>query len=227
MASDPSDAVAAFVPIRQPRSPRQGCSSTLCVVVTLALLAPASPGHPADAAEAPARDVFEAEDDEASRDVWQEAPAEADVLLPADRALERVLDRAKKLVADQRWSDAAATLDELLAVEQDAFAVGGTTATRSSIRSEAAALVEQLPRAGHETYERLFGGRADRHLMAAIAADDAVAVVAVARRWLHTPAGRQAAMLAAIRALEGGQPLAASAWLDRLARMPSAAAVEP
>lgn len=152
-----------------------------------------------------------------------ETPPEPGVILPGDRGRERTLDRARRLVADDRWSDAAATLDELLADDRDAFVADGLATTRGSIRSEAAALVQSLPRPGREAYERLCGGRAEKRLAAAIAAGDATAIVAVARRWLHTPAGRQAALLAAITALEAGQPLAATAWLERLVDTPAAA----
>jgi outer membrane protein assembly factor BamB len=158
---------------------------------------------------------------------WLDAPAELDVFLPGDRGRERLLDRGRRLAADQRWSDAAAALDELLALDRDAFVAGGAATTRGSIRSEAAAIVEQLPRPGRDAYERLFAGRAAKQLAAAIAADDAAAIMAVARRWLHTPAGRQSAVITAVRSLEAGQPLAASAWLDRLATSQRAEDLEP
>ncbi len=152
---------------------------------------------------------------------------EPGVLLPGDRSLERQLDRSRRLVADGRWSDAAATLDELLASDLDAFVVAGTAATRGSIRSAAAALVDDLPRPGRDAYRLLFSSRAAKQLAAAIAADDTNAIVGVARRWFQTPAGRDAAMLTAVLALEAGQPMAAAAWLDRLATSSDAVAFEP
>jgi len=206
---------------------RRGRAAFVAIVLAPIVLASAPWPPAAHGDEPPAQDAFEPGADEDAKTGWQEAPAEADVLLPGDRARERVLDRARRLVADQRWADAAATLDELLAIDQDAFVSGGDAATRGSIRSETGGIVARLPRAGRETYERLFGSRAARELASAIAADDAAAIVAIARRWLHTPAGRQAALLTAVRALEADQPLAASAWLDRLAASPAAADLEP
>jgi hypothetical protein len=201
--------------------------AALPMLVLLALPAGAQPGNlfdvppPAEAAHP------DEADDPAAVDRWQDAPADLDVFLPGDRGRDRLLDRGRRLAADQRWSDAAAAVDELLALDRDAFAAGGTATTRGSIRSEAMAILEQLPRPGRDAYVRLFGGRAAKQLAAAIAADDAAAIVAVARRWLHTPAGRQAAVITAVRSLEAGQPLAASAWLDRLATSRAAEDLEP
>lgn len=237
MAGDVSDTmlVASRSPSDKPRlgrSLRPAASGLVIrIVLPLAALSLAVLSLPARAqlgnlfeAQAPAA---AADDAAAAGEPWQDAPAELDVFLPGDRGRERLLDRARRLVADERWSDAAAALDELLALDRDAFAAGGTATTRGSIRSEAAAIVEQLPRPGREAYERLFSGRAAKQLAAAIAADDAVAIVAVARRWLHTPAGREAAVISAVRALEAGQPLNASAWLDRLAGSRATEELEP
>jgi len=140
--------------------------------------------------------------------------------LPTDRQQERLLDRARRLVADGGWSDAATLLDEVLGAEQDFFVrsraprAGGTW---SSIKAEAARLIRSLPPAGRTAYELQFRARAERLLADAIAADDSAAIVAVARRWFATPAGQRAALLAAVESLESGQALAATAWLDRLA----------
>lgn len=140
--------------------------------------------------------------------------------LPTDRQQERLLDRARRLVADGGWSDAATLLDEILGAERDYFVkprearVGGTW---SSVKAEAARLIRSLPQAGRTAYELQFRARAERLLADAIVADDSAAIVAVARRWFATPAGQRAALLAAVEALESGQALAATAWLERLA----------
>lgn len=149
------------------------------------------------------------------------------VFLPSDRGRERQLDRARRLISGERWSDAAVALDELLAVDRDAFTTAGNGTTRGSIRSTAAMLVTSLPRPGRDAYHRLFDARAAKQLTAAIADDDQAAMIAVARRWLHTPSGRRAAVLAAVPMLESGQPLAASAWLERLAVLEESADFEP
>ena len=160
-----------------------------------------------------------AEDGDGTGDVADATDLDRGVDLPTDRLQERLLDRARRLVADGGWSDAATLLDEILGADRDFFVkprearVGGTW---SSVKTEAARLIRSLPQAGRTAYELQFRARAERLLAAAIAADDSAAIVAVARRWFATPAGQRAAMLAAFEALESGQPLAASAWLERL-----------
>lgn len=153
---------------------------------------------------------------------------EPSVFLITDRGRERLLDRAQRLVADERWSDAAAACDEILADDRDTFLETTTrTAPAGSARSQAAAIVASFPRPGREAYQLLFRARAEKRLAEAIAADDHEAIVAVARRWFGTPAGQQAAVITAIAALEEGQPLVAGTWLDRVAASGSAADFEP
>lgn len=147
-----------------------------------------------------------------------EEAIEAGVSLPTDRLKERQLDRAQRLVADGRWSDAATLLDDMLAGDRDFFfRPRAGQATWRSIKTEAARLIGSLPAAGREAYDLQFRARAERLLEESIAGGDAAGAVAVARRWFHTPAGQRATLLAALEALEANQPLAAAAWLDRLA----------
>ena len=144
-------------------------------------------------------------------------PVEARVSLPTDRLKERQLDRARRLIADGRWSDAATLLDEMLAGDRDFFfRPQHGQATWRSIKAEAASLIGTLPPDGRSAYDLQFRARADRMLEQSIAAGDGAGIVAVARRWSHTPAGGRATMLAALESLDAGQPLAAAAWLERL-----------
>jgi len=168
--------------------------------------------------QAPAEQAAEQADD-------QDA-GEGAIGFPSDRLRERQLDRARRLLADERWSDAAALFDEILAADKDFFFRGEKQSTWQSIKAEANRLIGALARPGREAYELQFRARADRLLEQAVAADDAAGIVAVARRWFHTPAGYRATLLASIEALESNQPLAAAAWLDRLASA-DAAAYEP
>jgi outer membrane protein assembly factor BamB len=165
-----------------------------------------------------------AADDAADGDAGEgDAEAEGGIGFPGDRLRERQLDRSRRLVAEQRWSDAATLLDEILTADRDAFfRIDRQQRTWQSIKSEAGRLIGSLPAAGREAYELQFRARADRLLEQAVAANDSATVVAVARRWFHTPAGRRATLLSAIEALEANQPLAAAAWLDRLAAADSA-----
>jgi len=158
-----------------------------------------------------------AADDETPADPDGDEPV-AGISLPTDRLKERQLDRCRRLLDDGRWSDAATLLDEILASDRDFFFKPDPRgATSRSIKAEAAGLVGGLPPEGREAYSLQFRARAERLLESSIAAADSAGIVAVARRWFHTPAGRQATLLAALESLDAGQPLAASAWLDRLA----------
>lgn len=174
--------------------------------------------------------------------------------LPSDRQRQRQLDRAIRLVDEGRWSDASTLLDEILASDNDSFhrdrrdragdgrnngrnlgpravaprrADAGAAETWKSLKSVASDLIESLDKEGREAYELQFRLRAERSLEKAIGDGNPDAVMAVARRWFHTPAGGKAAMLLALTSLEGGQPLAAVAWLERLHSSRHAAAFEP
>lgn len=145
-------------------------------------------------------------------------PTDDGVFLPTNRELERSLDTAQRFLREGRWSDAAALLDEVLAAPRDAFGSGADRrATSLSLKAEAWTLLRDQPRAARAAYELLFSARAKRRLDEAIAADSLTAIVEVARRWFMTPAGREAAIITALTALEAGQPAVAAAWLDRLA----------
>ena len=157
-----------------------------------------------------------------------EEEGEGGIGFPSDRLRERQLDRGRRLVADQRWSDAATLFDEILAADRDCFfREDRQQRTWQSIKSETNRLIGALEKPGREAYELQFRARADRLLEQAIAANDTAGIVAVARRWFHTPAGYRATLLAAIESLEASQPLAAAAWLDRLASVDGGIPFEP
>jgi len=201
----------------------------LALMATAAWLAQTGAQHACQVDELPQREVNAFAAEAAVEPAGDTDPElEPAVILASDRGRERQFDRARRLVADGRWSDAATICDELLADEQDAFlspAAAGRTG--GSIRSATAALVARLPRPGRDAYLLLFRGRAEKQLADAIAAADHDRILAVARRWFHTPAGRQAAVIAAVTALEAGQPLAALDWIDRLTASGEAGDLEP
>lgn len=169
--------------------------------------ADAARGEPPAAASEPSADA--ATEDEAIDDPT--------LTLPGDRELERELERVRRLLERADWSSAAVAIDGILAGRADAFVTGGgPRPSRRSIRAEAAALVEGLPGPARDAYELVFRARADRALAAAIEAGDPEAIVAVARRWFATPAGRDAAVIAAFLAIESGDSLSAAGWVQRL-----------
>lgn len=146
-----------------------------------------------------------------------EDPSDDGVSLLGDRARERQLDQARRLFAEERWSDAAVLCDEILAAPGDAFLRRPDGATRRSLKTEVAALLREQPPAARRGYELVHGARAERALEEAIARDDHRGVLEVARRWFDTPAGRDAAVIAAYVAIEDGQAAVATSWLERLA----------
>lgn len=166
-----------------------------------------------------------AEDEPAADDA---AEGQGGVALPTDRLKERQLDRIRRLVADGRWSDSATLVDEILGGDLDYFfRPRDGESTWRSIKSETGRIVGEFPDDGRRAYELQFRARADRALEEAIRSGDDAGVVAVARRWFHTPAGRRATLLAALDALDRGRPLEAAAWLERLATLPDHAEFEP
>lgn len=194
------------------------------LAVGWALTLPAARLRAEDPAPRAAAEPFSADEaDEASV-----SDDDGGVRLPADRSRDRRFDRATRLVESERWTDAVLILDELLAEDGDTFVdERSAKPTRRSVRQGATQMIESLPAAGREAYGLVFGSRAQRALEQAVAADDAAAIVAVARRWFATPAGRRAALMTAVTALEAGRPVEAAAWLDRLAAAPDAARFEP
>ncbi|MDO7714068.1 MAG: hypothetical protein MUP93_04255, partial [Pirellulales bacterium] len=144
------------------------------------------------------------------------------VYLPSERLRERQFDQAQRLITGGRMADATALLDEMLTVEQDVFLEAGNAhdQTCRSMKALVAEIIGTLPEAGAEAYQLQFRTRADRALQAALNENDNEAIIAVARRWFHTQAGHRAAILTAARFLESGQPLAAEAWLERIASTP-------
>ena len=152
----------------------------------------------------------------------EEDAVSSGVYLPSERLRERQFDQAQRLIAGGRMADATALLDEMLAAEQDVFLEAGNAndQTRRSMKALVTELIGTLPEAGTEAYQLQFRTRADRHLLTALDENDDDGIIAVARRWFHTEAGHRAAILTAARFLQSGQPLAAEAWLERIAASP-------
>jgi hypothetical protein len=176
----------------------------------------------------PALRLAEVEAQEIAAGLGGDLEDQSGVFLPTDRLRERQLDQARQAIAAGVYSDASTVIDDILASGSDSFLrPGGGAATWTSVKAEARALLDGIPAAGRDAYELQFRAKADRQLQMAIESDDREAVIAVARRWFHTPAGRSAAVMTALDCLAGGQPLSALAWLDRLANEDDAVRFEP
>jgi outer membrane protein assembly factor BamB/tetratricopeptide (TPR) repeat protein len=146
------------------------------------------------------------------------------VFLPQDRDATRQLERAKQLLEEDRYSDAATLLDDILKRGEDYFfKPEDSKQVHRSLKMEAQRLIGKMPPEGLKAYELLFGSRAEQMLGEAATEGDTAKLESVARRFFHTPAGYQATLLLGRRYLDYSQPLAAAFCFQRLLDTPHAA----
>lgn len=152
-----------------------------------------------------------------TREVLPCGPA---LLLPTDTTLPRKLQGARDYVRSASWSEAIRLLQDLLESPEDVFLLmnPGTPGERDvprwiSARAEAEQLLATLPRAGIEVYESTIGPRARARLEAA--KGDPVLVAEVARHFLHTRAGAEAAARLGSLHFDRGRFALAAACFDR------------
>jgi outer membrane protein assembly factor BamB/tetratricopeptide (TPR) repeat protein len=156
------------------------------------------------------------------------------VFLLPERTLLQHLTRAKRAIADERYSDAVIELGALLnspylsrsgqgGETQDYF-VGpfGTAGTRRSIKGEAQRLLGSMPRQGRELYELQYGADARALLDRAVREQSMEDLNEVIRRYFHTGAGYEAMVLLGRLQLDRGRPLAAALCFKRVLESPAA-----
>jgi len=173
-----------------------------------------------------------------STGVWaQDEPPEAEraqVFLPARRELRQRLYRAQQALQDKQYSRAVPELIALLeggeplgaaaAESEDYFLTPADgSGTRTSLRTEALRLLGSMPEAGRELYELQFGADARQQLQEGIKAADFRLISEVTRRYPHTLAAYDAAMLLGRDCLDRGRPLAAVLVFRGLTASPAAA----
>ncbi|MCC7084341.1 MAG: PQQ-binding-like beta-propeller repeat protein [Pirellulales bacterium] len=147
------------------------------------------------------------------------------LFLPQDRDATRQLDRAKQLLEDGRYSDAATLLDDILKRGEDYFfKPADSQQTHRSLKMEAQRLIGNMPVEGQKAYELQFGTRAAQMLSQAAEEGDVAKLEALTRRFFHTQAGYQATLLLGRHYLDHSQPLAAAFCFQRLLDTPQAAA---
>lgn len=145
--------------------------------------------------------------------------ADASGLVLADRQWLTNLRLAKRLVEQGSFTDAVLVLQDLLDRASPGDGVPGEIIDSTVLRSlpaEVEAVLEALPPAGREAYRAKFAAEAEQLLEAALIASDMEQVKAVAQRFFHAPAGRQAALLMADEHLDQGRPFAAALTFDRV-----------
>ena len=136
---------------------------------------------------------------------------------PYDRSLANTFDRCQRMLQQKNYADGLEGIDLLLGQEKDTALkpVKGNEKFRS-LKREALLLIGNLPPEGLEAYRLQFGATADKTLKAALERGDPEQLTNVVRRYFHTPAGYQAALLLARHHLDHGRPLAAAQLLQSL-----------
>ncbi len=145
----------------------------------------------------------------------------------APRELRQNLSRAQAAIADERFSDAADELGQILDSEtSDDYFLGrpGQADAQQSLKTEALELIGSMPAKGRQIYETKFGFEAKAQLDKALEEGSLNKLNEVARRYFHTKAGYEATLLVGRTLLDQGRPLAAALTLKRIADSPVAAA---
>ncbi len=140
-----------------------------------------------------------------------------DVFLRPRRDLVQRLNNARRLIDQQRFSEAVRLLGWILDCDEDYFVrPSGGTAAFGSLKSQAQRLVGQMPSGGRDLYELQYGAKSRARLQEATAQQDAAGLAEVSRRYFHTEAGGEATLLLGLYYLDRGRPLAAALILSRL-----------
>jgi outer membrane protein assembly factor BamB len=146
------------------------------------------------------------------------------VHLPTDRALARAMARAEQQLRAGEYYEALAFFQQILEREEDSFLDDEVSAAgQVGLKATARRLIAALPPKGRETYELLYGATARRQLDAALAAGDEQAIADVVRRYVHTSAGCEAALVFAQMEADRGHHLTAAQTYQELLGVPAAA----
>jgi outer membrane protein assembly factor BamB len=144
----------------------------------------------------------------------------------APRELRQNLSRGQSAIEEERYSDAADELGQILDnPASDDYFLGrpGQADAQQSLKSEALKLIGSMPARGRQIYETKFGFDAKAQLDKALEEGDLQQVTDVSRRYFHTKAGYEATLIVGRMQLDQGRPLAAALTLKRIADSPSAA----
>ena len=165
---------------------------------------------------------------------------QTDIFLPAPRELTQHLSRARKAIDEEEYGEAVLHLGQLLtsdalntpqgtrwSMTQDFFIgmnrADNNAGTQVSLKAEAQRLLASMPARGQQLYELQFGADARGILDEAIENGDASKLTEVTRKYFHTQAGYEAAILLGRGEMDHGRPLAAAMCFKRVADTGTAA----
>jgi outer membrane protein assembly factor BamB/tetratricopeptide (TPR) repeat protein len=148
------------------------------------------------------------------------------VFLPVDRETALKLERAKEMLAKGQVADAVIELDRILDRREDYFfKLDPNQTVHQSLKAEAQRLLSTLDKEQRAVYELQFGAQARRLLDEATTTGNLERLSEVVRRYFHTQAGYEAALVLARTHLDHDQPLAAALILERVKNAPAAGAL--
>ena len=148
------------------------------------------------------------------------------IFAPVQREYRLALGRAQKAIAEEDYAAAVEQLTGILNGEdENDYFLGdaGETDAQTSLKSEALRLLGSLPSKGRNLYELKCGHEARQQLDLALDKGDMEGLMEVARRYFHTEAGYEAAILLGRLHLDRGRPLAAALQFQRVAESEAAA----
>jgi outer membrane protein assembly factor BamB len=175
------------------------------------------------------------EETSANDRIVREAPSLSHALfLPTDPDLPRKFDALQDLVKEKDWPKATHLLQSLLDATHEVWvplrqrgAEGKETTAWTTARAEAERLLGALPSEGLEYYELAYGPQARGLLAEAESQSDPEELAAVARRFPHARAGREALDRLGTQHLDRGRPAAAALCFAQLLAGPAADRLPP
>ena len=159
-----------------------------------------------------------------------------DIFLPAPRILRQHLKRAEKAIVERRYTEVVEALGAILnpqGEEAEDYAEDyfvnkpGQQGTLTSIKAQARRMLDGLPAEGRELYEIRDGPEAREMLTTVLGSGNLNSLNEITRKFFHTQAGYEAAMLLGRYHLDHGRPLAAAMCFKRVTESRSAIRYEP
>lgn len=150
-----------------------------------------------------------------------------DLFPQPDRNVRQWMTTAERLVAEERYAEAARFLQRILDTGEDFFVPGEENVLRRSFKGEALRLLGNFPEDGRKAYRLNYAADAQKLLDDALKNHRSEGLEEIVRRFFHTPAGYQATYLLGCHYLDQHQPLVAALLFQRLKDSPAAAAFEP